>query len=113
LLADGRAWRKLQAICEAQGGMRTPPTSTQRFEVPAPATGSITGINCRKLARAAKLAGAPADPAAGIDLHVRLGQKVEGGQPLFTLHAESPGELVYARDYLASQADVVVIGEPQ
>jgi thymidine phosphorylase len=110
LLTDGRAWRKLQAICEAQGGMRTPPASTQQFEVTAPASGRITGVDCRKLARAAKLAGAPADQAAGIDLHVRLGQGVEAGQPLFTLHAESPGELAYAREYLTAHADVVVIG---
>jgi thymidine phosphorylase len=61
----------------------------------------------------AKLAGAPADPAAGIDLHVRLGQSVERGQPLFTLHAESPGELAYAREYLTVHADAVVIGAPQ
>jgi thymidine phosphorylase len=111
-LADGRAWRKLQAICEAQGGMRTPPTSTHQFELTAPASGRITGVDCRRLARAAKLAGAPADPAAGVDLHVRVGQSVEGGQPLFTLHAESPGELAYAREYLTVHADVVVIGAP-
>jgi thymidine phosphorylase len=109
-LRDGRAWRKLQAICEAQGGMRTPPVSTQRFEVNAPAGGTITGFDCRKLARAAKLAGAPGDPAAGVDLHVRLGQHVERGQPLFTLHAESPGELAYAREYLDAHKDIVAIG---
>jgi thymidine phosphorylase len=110
VLADGRAWRKLQAICEAQGGMRTPSASTQQFEVTAPASGKIIGFDCRRLARTAKLAGAPADAAAGIDLHVRLGQSVERGQPLFTLHAESPGELAYAREYLTAHADVVVIG---
>jgi thymidine phosphorylase len=110
VLADGRAWRKLQAICEAQGGMRTPPASTQRFDLTAPTSGSITGFNCRKLARAAKLAGAPGDPAAGIDLHVRLGERVDRGQPLFTLHSESPGELAYAREYLAAHADIVVVG---
>jgi thymidine phosphorylase len=111
-LADGRAWRKLQAICEAQGGMRNPPASTQQFDVTAPASGSIVGVDCRRLARGAKLAGAPADPAAGVDFHVRLGQRVERGQPLFTLHAESPGELAYAREYLAVHADVVVIEAP-
>ena len=111
ILADGRAWRKLQAICEAQGGMRTPPTSSQRFEVIAPSDGTIIEIDNRRLARAAKLAGAPGDPAAGIDLHVRLGHVVAGGQPLFTLHAQSPGELAYARDYLAAHPDIVVIGE--
>lgn len=111
ILADGRAWRKLQAICEAQGGMRTPPASTQRVELTAPSGGTITSIDNRRLARAAKLAGAPADPAAGIDLHVRIGDTVEGGQPLFTLHAESPGELAYAQAYLAAHPGIVVVGE--
>ena len=37
--------------------MRTPPISTQQFEVTAPASGRITGVDCRRLARAAKLAG--------------------------------------------------------
>jgi thymidine phosphorylase len=80
--------------------------------VTAPEGGSITGIDCRRLSRAAKLAGAPADQASGVDLHVRLGQKVDRGQPLFTLHAESPGELAYAREYLAGHTDVVVVGAP-
>ena len=109
VLDDGRAWRKLQAICDAQGGMRTPPTSTHQFEVTASARGTIAGLDCRRLARAAKLAGAPADPAAGIDLHMRPGQSVERGQPLFTLHAQSPGELAYAREYLATHADIIDI----
>jgi thymidine phosphorylase len=111
ILADGRAWRKLQDICEAQGGMRTPPASSQRFEVTAPTVGTVTGIDNRRLARAAKLAGAPADRAAGIDLHVRIGHTVDGGQPLFTLHAESPGELAYAQEYLAAHPDIVMIGD--
>ncbi len=91
--------------------MRTPPASSQRFEVPAARAGTVSSIDNRRLARAAKLAGAPADPAAGIDFHVRLGEAVAAGQPLFTLHAESPGELAYARDYLATHPDIVVLGE--
>jgi thymidine phosphorylase len=109
ILEDGRAWRKLQAICEAQGGMRTPSASSQRFEMTASGNGVIAGIDSRRLARAAKLAGAPADAAAGIDLHVRLGTKVDAGQPLFTLHAESPGELAYAREYLTEHPDIIVV----
>lgn len=109
-LDEGRAWQKLQAICEAQGGMRTPPISTQQFEVTAQASGQVTGIHCRRLARVAKLAGAPADAAAGIDLHVRVGESVDVGQPLFTIHAESPGELAYAREYLTTHTDSVSIG---
>ncbi len=111
ILDGGLAWRKLQAICEAQGGMRTPPIAPERGEIAAIRRGMVTSIDNRRLARAAKLAGAPADRSAGIDLHVRLGAKVEAGQPLFTLHAESPGELAYAQEYLTAHPDVVMIGE--
>jgi len=111
LLADGRAWRKLQAICEAQGGMRTPPVAPHRFEVPAPRAGLVTAIDNRQLARVAKLAGAPASKAAGLEIHVRIGARVHAGQPLFTLHAQTPGELAYAREYLAAHDEVVTVGE--
>jgi thymidine phosphorylase len=111
ILADGRAWRKLQRICEAQGGMRTPPSSSQRFDLTAPSSGTVTSVDNRRLARTAKLAGAPADPAAGIYLHVRIGSTVDKGQPLFTLHAESPGELAYAQEYLAAHPGIVVVDE--
>jgi len=59
----------------------------------------------------AKLAGAPQAPAAGIDLHVRNGDFVERGEPLFTLHAESPGELAYALQYAEAQSGTIHIAE--
>ncbi len=99
-LDEGRAWRKFAAICEAQGGLREPPVAPIREVVAAPASGRITSVDCRRLARAAKLAGAPAAPAAGIELHASVGARVAKGQPLFTLHAQTRGELQYALDYL-------------
>jgi hypothetical protein len=42
--------------------------------------------------------------AAGTELHVRVGHEVERGQPLMTVHAESPGELAYAMAYHARHA---------
>lgn len=106
-LADGRAWRKFQSICEAQGGMRRPPCAPHTHVVPAPFAGTVRGFDNRRLARTAKLAGAPRAKVAGLDLHVRIGTAVERGQPLFTLHAEAPGELRYALDYFESQARIV------
>ena len=108
-LADGRAWRKFQAICEAQGGMREPPHSLLTHVVEARQKAQVAGFDNRRLARVAKLAGAPSDKAAGLDLHVRVGDAVEPGQPLFTVHAEAPGELAYALDYLEKQDDIVVL----
>jgi len=107
VLEDGRAWTKFQEICEAQGGMREPPVATHRQPVPAPRGGTVIAIDNRRLARIAKLAGAPKSPCAGIDLHVQLGAVVERGQPLFTLHAATPGELGYALEYATSQAEAV------
>jgi thymidine phosphorylase len=107
VLASGQAWRKFQEICEAQGGLRTPPQAPHRFDVVAAHSGAVVSIDNRRLARIAKLAGAPQAPAAGVDLQVRCGEFVERGQPLFTLHAASPGELAYAREYAATQGDTV------
>jgi thymidine phosphorylase len=103
VLADGRAWAKFQAICEAQGGMREVPVAVHRHEVRAGARGRVIAVDNRLLARAAKLAGAPKAPAAGAEVHVRLGDMVERGQPLFTLHAQAPGELEYARQFVATR----------
>jgi thymidine phosphorylase len=108
-LADGRAWRKFQAICAAQGGIRTPPRAPQTRPVAAPRAGRVARIDNRRLARAAKLAGAPTDAAAGLELHVRLGTRVDAGEPLFTLHAQSPGELAYALAFVGSHPDFVLV----
>jgi thymidine phosphorylase len=110
-LDSGRAWLKFQAICEAQGGMREPPTSTHRWELLAAAAGTITSIDNRRLARLAKLASAPMSKASGIRLCTRVGDPVEVGQPIFELHTESAGEIKYARRYLEAQPDIIRIGE--
>ena len=65
----------------------------------------------RRIARLAKLAGAPDDKAAGVDLRVAVGDPVASGQPLCTVHAESPGELAYAFDYAAANRDIVAVHE--
>lgn len=109
VLADGRAWRKFQEICEAQGGMREPPLAAFTQQILARRSGSVITIDNRRLARIAKLAGAPKSPCAGIDLHVHHGDFVERGQALYTLHASSPGALAYAAEYASSQADTVLV----
>ena len=109
-LVDGRALRKLIAICEAQGGLREPTRAAHRFTIESTEAGPVVAIDNRKLARAAKLAGAPASKAAGALMRVRLGDTVAHGEPLFELHAETRGELDYARSYVASRASIISIG---
>lgn len=109
VLADGSAWRKFQAICEAQGGLRKPPRAAQTHTVVAAKGGRVTELDNRRLSRLAKFAGAPADQAAGLELLVGFGETVSAGQPLFTIHAMARGELRYALDYLECQSDLVLL----
>ncbi|MDM0065059.1 thymidine phosphorylase family protein [Variovorax sp. J31P207] len=106
VLDDGRALAKFISICEAQGGLRIPPRAAHAHVVAAPASGVVQAIDTRLLSRVAKLAGAPRDPAAGATVHVRQGDRVELGQPLYSLHAESPGALRYALAFTRSQLPV-------
>ena len=110
LLESGAAWRKFQAICDAQGGVREPTRAQYTYEVVANSAGLVTSIDNRRLARVAKLSGAPKSKAAGLTLHVRVGNRVERGEPLFTLQAESPGEVDYARAYAMQNRDIISVG---
>lgn len=108
-LADGRALRKFEAICEAQGGRRVPPVAPLRQTLCAPEAGEIATIDNRRLARLAKLAGAPETACAGVEMHVRLGEKVDKGQPLCTIHSASKGELEYAQAYAEANSDILLL----
>jgi thymidine phosphorylase len=107
-LDSGLALVKFLALCESQGGLREPPRAAHTAVVAAPEAGRIGAIDNRRLARAAKLAGAPRDAAAGAVIHVRLDDTVQAGQPLFTLHANAPGELAYAEAYVAGQGVPII-----
>ncbi len=111
VLDEGLAWRKFQAICEAQGGMREPPRAPYRHPVVAPRNGIVEAIDNRVVARIAKLAGAPADPAAGVELAVRLGSRVAQGDVLLTIHSESPGDLEYALEFQRSRPRAIELGD--
>jgi thymidine phosphorylase len=108
-LDSGRAWTQFQAICAAQGGMRTPGAAACQQPVTAARAGYVASIDNRRLSRAAKLAGAPSSPLAGLTLDVHIGDPVMTGQPLFTLHAQSPGELAYAMEYVSRHLDIVAV----
>jgi thymidine phosphorylase len=106
-LADGRAWRKFVAICEAQGGFREPGVAPFQLPVPAAQSGRVARIDNRLLSRAAKLAGAPHAQCAGLWLAAQVGDRVERGQPLFVLHAQSQGELDYALEFVRNHSGIV------
>ncbi|MCA3233829.1 MAG: thymidine phosphorylase family protein [Cupriavidus sp.] len=99
ILDTGAAWAKFQSICEAQGGLTVPGEALFRRDVLAPNDGTVVTIDNRRLARTAKLAGAPGHQVAGIAMRARLGDTVLEGDVLFTIHAQASGELDYAFAY--------------
>jgi len=113
LLESGAAWEKFQAIARAQGGLKTPPVAPYRYEFLAHQSGTVNGIDNRLLAKVAKLAGAPADPAAGLEIHIKLNEQIQQNQALLTVHAENAGELNYAVEFLLEHPNVIQIKEAQ
>lgn len=111
LLTTGKAWKKFQAICEAQGGMREIPQSCCRHDHLSPKTGRVIQIDTKRISLLAKLAGAPHFKVAGVDLYIKLHSVVEKGQPLFTIHAQSPGELNYALTFLHESNEFIRLEE--
>ena len=110
-LDSGRAWEKFKAICMAQGGLREPPTAEYVHTLVAPRGGVVAMLNNRVISRLASLAGAPVAKAAGVCMHVRLGDVVEAGQALLSIHAEASGELEYALDFYHSHPQILHIEE--
>ncbi len=109
ILSSGKAYEKFLAICKAQGGFREPEFAVFKEDVTAEKSGVVIEIDNRKLAKIAKLAGAPHDSKAGLLLKTPLNTKVEKGDILYTIYSETNGELKYSMDYMKSEKDIILI----
>jgi thymidine phosphorylase len=111
ILDSGRALAKMQAIIKAQGEpAREYVPGHLVHEVLAGSAGVVTGIDNFQLARIARLAGAPMDKGAGVDLFRRLGDTVHEGDSIYRIHAEFPADFQFALA-LAAQDSGFRIGE--
>ncbi|SFB86199.1 thymidine phosphorylase [Marinospirillum celere] len=108
-LDTGKALQQFMAICEAQGGFSEPELAPYQYNWHSKKPGTVTTIDNRQLSQLAKLAGAPEDPAAGVTLEVKLTDEIKKGQLLMTLHADSPGELQYAVEFLEAHPEMIGI----
>ena len=101
---SGAAEAKFLAICAAQGGFIEPNgTATARLRS-SETPGRIIAIDNRRIAKIAKLAGAPGRKTSG-DLAACVGRRPGGDRhAAFEIHAETPGELAWAQDYARSGA---------
>ena len=88
LLSSGAALEKFLRIASAQG---RPPAAVELgtlvHEARAVQDGIVTAIDCARIARIARLSGAPHDKGAGIDLLKKVGDRVDAGEPIYRIHA--------------------------
>ena len=105
LLASGQALDAMQRIIVAQGPQteRYEPGHLHR-EIVADMDGCVGAIDCHLIARIARLAGAPMDKRAGVDLLRKVGDPVRRGEPLYRIHAETDAGLSFASDLAAESS---------
>jgi pyrimidine-nucleoside phosphorylase len=113
-LASGAAREALRRMVQAQGGdtsafddPRRLPGAAIQEPLLAQHQGYLARLDALTIARASNLLGAgrerkgdPIDLAVGVVLHTRLGERIEPGQPLLTIHANDARRLDDARRLL-------------
>ncbi|WP_428741339.1 thymidine phosphorylase family protein [Tenacibaculum sp.] len=109
ILESGNAYNKFCSICKAQGRFSKPKLAKYQHEIKSEHSGTVIKVDNRKLAKIAKLAGAPNNKTAGLDFLAPIGTKIEKGQVLYIIHAESRGELEYALEYHSTKKDIITI----
>ncbi len=111
-IASGKAFEELRILVQAQGGdvsfVDEPgkfPKATHVEVVKADRTGFLFQVHARLIGEASVVLGAgrtkksdPVDHAVGIIIHHKVGDRVEKGEPLFTIHANDAGRLAEARE---------------
>ena len=118
-LKDGSAMDHWRRMIAAQGGDPDAPlpVARERQVVAAPATGVLTRLDAYAVGVAAWRLGAgrarkedPVQAGAWVELHAKPGASVTAGQPLLTLHTDTPERFGYALDALADGIDIAPVG---
>lgn len=110
ILASGEALDKMRRIVAAQGARPPKPPGPITRDALAPRAGTVMGIDNHRIAACAKLAGAPVDQGAGLDLLKKMGDPVQVGEPLFRIHAEEEADMGFAWEHWQRHPDMVAIG---
>jgi pyrimidine-nucleoside phosphorylase len=127
LLADGSAYRRFLQMVELQSdnvaafhkpGAFHRPTAVRKLVVDRP--GYLTSMDCTKVGWAVQRLGAgrlrPGDPTsahAGLEMHAKLGDRLEAGQPLATLFSEDPALLDEPEQMLRETIEFAAIPPPR
>ena len=118
-LSDGRAMDVWRRMISAQGGDPDAelPTAKATEQVLAPADGVLKRVDAYAVGVAAWRLGAgrarkedPVQAAAGVELHAKPGDVVTAGQPVLTLHTDTPERFPRAYEALEGAWDLAAPG---
>ncbi|NLK25354.1 MAG: AMP phosphorylase [Euryarchaeota archaeon] len=115
ILMSGQALEKFREIVAAQGGdpnisSEDIPVGEYTYDVLSKMCGYVNAIKNRQLVQLARAAGAPKDKGAGILLHKKRGNRVDEGEPLFTIYADNRAKLNMAIDLSRTMNPMTVEG---
>jgi pyrimidine-nucleoside phosphorylase len=111
-IADGSAFEKFRVLVQAQGGDVSYVDDISKFPrakfvevVNAPRNGFISQVQARSVGEASVTLGAgrakksdTVDHIVGLIIHKKVGNRVQKGEPLFTIHANDESKLAEVRE---------------
>jgi thymidine phosphorylase len=101
----------MRAIIGAQGASDVSrEVGRLRNSISAERDGSVAIVDNQQLARIARLAGAPMDKGAGVDLYKKLGDQVSQGEALYGIHAEFEADFAFACEAAADNSGFTLRG---
>jgi len=120
LLESGEAWEKFRQMVALQGGdvgvIDDPgrlPHSKYELDIGSLKSGTIVAIDCEAIGMACVALGGgrekkedSVDPAVGIVLHHKIGDRVAAGEPLCTIHHNSQPRAERATQLLLGSYDI-------
>ncbi len=113
ILRSGKAKNKMKEIIEAQGGdpnIKPEDIEIAKKEVTVTSDhkGRVRYIDNKLISLIARAAGAPRTKSAGLYLHVKVGDSIDVGDPLFTIYSSTTNRLEEANKLAESLSPIRV-----
>jgi pyrimidine-nucleoside phosphorylase len=127
LISSGKALEKFRQMVELQGGdpriiddARRLPQAQHTVQVASAKAGYVASMQCEQIGTACVILGGgrerkedSVDPAVGIVLHKKVGDRVAAGESLATIHYNSQAKTARARELIEASCEIAETAPPK
>jgi pyrimidine-nucleoside phosphorylase len=120
LISSGKALDKFRQMVELQGGYarviddaKRLPQAQHTMPVPSAKSGYLASVQCEQIGTACVILGGgrerkedSVDPAVGVVLHKKVGDRVAAGEPLATIHYNADAQAARARQLIEASCKI-------